>query len=268
MRGKRPVGGLANGPHRGVTSMESLCPVRFLADWLLFTDWLSRYRDRYGRPSTPSVSAPLFVGLARARFGLRMASPRITAACKRGLDGKNLPPRKGGARLYVMNGVAREAAQELGGWESPAVMESVYAKVRSGEAVPEMRPPVTKACNVLEVTSFAERLDRDVGLEGDDALGLLKGAAARIWRRRSYLLREFLAPEEVVPVRGKVLALMGRRVRPLNLSDSQRRVGLLRARDFRLTLMSFRKKEPASFLQARGKDAAVSSSPGKRSRQF
>ena len=157
------------------------CPMSLLADWLWPRDWLSRFRDRDGRFSAPPVSAPLFVGPARARFGLRMAASGNTAAWKTGLDCKNLSPRKGGARLYVMDGMAREATQELGGWKSPEVMDSVFSKVRSGEVVPEMRSAGAKACNLLEAASIVEDLGRDVGSESDDALGSLKGAAARIW---------------------------------------------------------------------------------------
>ena len=169
-------------------------------------------------------------------------------------------PRAKAARLYVMSSMAREAAQELGGWKSPAVTESVYTNVRPGEAVPEMRSAAAKACNVLEATSFVEALDRDVGSEGDDAMGLLRGATARIWRYRCITLREFLAPEIVIPIRDNFLLL--------NLSDSQWRAVLLRAREFRLALRSFRNKEPASLARVRATDAAVSSSPGKKSRQF
>ena len=180
-----------------------------------------------------------------------MAASGITAARKEGLDGKNLSPRKGGARLHVMTGMAREATQGLGGWKSPAIMESVCTEVRSGEVVPEMRSAVAKPCNALEVTSFVEDPYRDVGSESDDAFGLLMGAAARIWCYRFTSLREFLAPEIVIPIRDNFLALMGRRVRLLNLSDSQRRALLLRAREFRLALKSFRNKEPASLARVR-----------------
>ena len=177
-------------------------------------------------------------------------------------------PRAKAARLYVMNGMAREAAQELGGWKSPAVTESVYTNVRPGEAVPEMRSAAAKACNVLEATSFVAALDRDVGSESDDTLGLRKGAAARIRRYRFTTLREFLAPEIVIPARDNFLALMGRRARMPNLSDSQRRAVQFRARGFRLALWRFRSKEPASLPRVRAMDAAVPSSPGKKPRQF
>ena len=88
--------------------------MRHLADCLWFRDWASRFRDRDGRLSASPVSAPPSVGIPRARFGLRMAASGITAAWKKGLGSKKLPPRKGGARLYVMDGMAREVAQELG----------------------------------------------------------------------------------------------------------------------------------------------------------
>ena len=114
-----------------------------------------------------------------------------------------------------------------------------------------MRSAVAKACNLREVTSFVEDLDRDAGSESDGSLVSFKGAAARIWRYRFTTLREFLAPEIVVPARDNFLASMGRRVRLLNLSDSQRWAVLSRAREFRLALKSFRKKEPASLARAR-----------------
>ena len=75
-------------------------------------------------------------------------------------------------------------------------------------------------------------------------------------------------PEIVIPIRDNFLALMGRRVRLLNLSDSQRRAVLLGATESRLALKSFRNKEPASLERGRAMDPAVPSSPGKKSRQF
>ena len=65
--------------------------------------------------------APSSVGLSRARFGSGMAPSGVTVAWKKGLGGKDLSPRKGGARLYVANRMARGARRELGGWKSPAV---------------------------------------------------------------------------------------------------------------------------------------------------
>ena len=141
--------------------------------------------------------------------------------------------------------------------------------LRCGPAgvVPEMRSAVARACNASEVTSFVEDIGRDVGPEGDDTLGLLKGAAAQIWPHRFSALRQALVPEAVGPIRDNFLALMGRRVRLLNLSASQGRAALLRARDFRLALRSFRSTEPARLVRVRVRGASVSSFHGKRSRQ-
>ena len=90
-----------------------------------FRAWLVRNRDHAGRLAASGDNSPLFVGLARARFGFGLAASGVSASWKKGFDGKGLSPRKGGARFYVINGMAREATQELGGWEPPAVMEGV-----------------------------------------------------------------------------------------------------------------------------------------------
>ena len=98
-----------------------------------------------------------------------------------------------------------------------------------------------------------------------DTLGLLKGAAARIWLHRFCVLRDVLVLAVVAPVRVNFLALMGRRVGPLNLTDSQKRGILLWARDFRPALKGFRSKDSASLAQVREGDAVASSSPDKTS---
>ena len=85
------------------------------------------------------------MALACARSGLGMAPSGVSAARKKGFDGRSLSPREDGARMYVAKGMAREATQELGGWKSPAVMGSVYVKARSGEVAPEMRAALAKA---------------------------------------------------------------------------------------------------------------------------
>ena len=63
--------------------------------------------------------------------------------------------------MHIMNGMTREAAQELSGWKSPAVMKAVYNRTRLDEVLPEMRAAVAKACAKLDVTAFVEDLDRD-----------------------------------------------------------------------------------------------------------
>ena len=91
----------------------------------------------------------LFGGLARTRFGLGMGDSGMSAVWKEAFNGRNFSPRYGGARLYIMNGMTREATQELGGWKSPAVMENLYNKTRSEEVAPEMRAAVSAACAIL-----------------------------------------------------------------------------------------------------------------------
>ena len=204
--------------------------------------------------SASDEGAPLFVGLARARFGLGMAPSEMTAAWGKWFKGTNPSPRKGGARLFVVNGMAREPPQGLGGWTSPAVMEGLYAKARSEEVVPVLRSAGTKARAVLEVTSFVEDLDWDTCADGEEAPSSARGFAARIWFRRFCSLRESLVPVVLVPICDSFRALMGRRVRLLNLSDPQRREAL------------FCSSEPPMLIQTRGRNAALSSPPIERPR--
>ena len=127
----------------------------------------------------------------------------------------------------MVNGMARESTQELGGWKSPAFMGGVYTKARTEEVAPEMRSAVAKACAVLEVAPFVEDLDREVCAEGEEARGAATGAAAQKMFYRVCSFRESLVPVIVSPIRDIFWALMGRGVRLLNLSDSQKRTALL-----------------------------------------
>ena len=90
-------------------------PVRVTLDCFCFRSQLSRFWGREKRLSASPEVAPVSIGLARARFGSGMAPSGVTADWKKGIDGKNLSPRRSGARLHMMNGMAREATQELGG---------------------------------------------------------------------------------------------------------------------------------------------------------
>ena len=150
--------------------------------------------------------------------------------------------------------MAREPPQGLGGWTSPAVMEGFFAKARSEEVVPVLRSAGTKARAVLEVTSFVEDLDWDTCADGEEAPSSARGFAGRIWFRRFCSLCESLVPVVVVPICDSFRALMGRRVRLLNLSDPQRREAL------------FCSSEPPMLIQTRGRDAALSSPPIERPR--
>ena len=100
-----------------------------------------RYRDHAGRLAAAGDSSPLFVGLARARFGFGLAASGVSASRKKGFDGKGLLPRKGGARFYVVNGMAREATQELGRWKPPAAMEALKSRPLNSLYSPG-RPPL------------------------------------------------------------------------------------------------------------------------------
>ena len=94
-----------------------------------------------------------------------------------------------------------------------------------------------------------------------------KVAAARIWFRRFCSLRDSLAPVVVSPTCDIFWTLIGRRVRSLNLSDSQRRTVFLWARDFRSAVKVFRNSDPTSPAQTREGDTADSASPRRRPRR-
>ena len=183
-----------------------------------------------------------------------------------GFEGRSVSPRKGGARFYVANGMAREATQELGGWETPAVMEGVYPKVRSEEVVSEMRAAAAKACAGLEVERFVQDLGRDVCAEASEASGAEQGADARVWRRRFRSVRELLVPAAVLPARDDVRFLMGRRVRALKLPTRQKREVSSFGSSFRTALKLYRNVEPSKAAQARERGVAVSSAPCKIAR--
>ena len=99
-----------------------------------------------GRTSGPEGARPLFVGLACAPFVPGMAASGVTAAWKRALGGGALSAREGGARLYLMDGISREAKQELGALKTPGVMEGVYYKAKREGAAPGMRSATGRAC--------------------------------------------------------------------------------------------------------------------------
>ena len=251
-----------------LASWGGACPVRLVSEWLWFRAWLARNRDHSGRLATLMEDSPLFPGLARARFGLEIASFGASASWEKGFDGRGLFPRKGGARFYVVNGMAREATQELGGWKSPAVMEGVYTRARSEEVVPEMRAAVAKACAGLEVERFVEDLDRDVCVESSEALGAERGAEARVWRQRFRSVRDLLLPSVVLPIREDFWSLMGRRARALKLTTRQMREILSRGSSYRSELRRRRSEEPRSAARAKEREAAVRPAPNKQARHI
>ena len=117
------------------------CSVQLLSGWFWLRSWPKGHRDRVGRMSGAECSGALFVGLARARFGLGMAASGISAAWNETLERRTLPHRKSGTRLRRDTGI--------GGWRPPGVMEGAYNKAKSGEVVPEMRSAHSRACALL-----------------------------------------------------------------------------------------------------------------------
>ena len=61
----------------------------------------------------------------------------------------------GGTRVYITNGMAREATQELGGWKTPSVIGSAHDRANSKEAALEMRGAIgrTRANSELAAES-------------------------------------------------------------------------------------------------------------------
>ena len=206
------------------------------------------------------------VGLARARFGLGLAASGVTASWKKCFEGKSTSPRKGGARFYVVNQMPRETTQELGGWRSSAVMEEVYVRARSEEAVPEVREAAARACRSLEVERFVADLDREVCVDASEALGAETGVEARVWRQQFRSIRDLLAPAVVLPIREDFWNLMGRRVRALKLSTRQMREVLSRGTAFRADLKRYRDSDPQSVARTNKGEAAVSLASTKTSR--
>ena len=174
-----------------------------------------------------------------------------------------MSPRKGGARFYVVNGMPRETTQDLGGWKSPAVMEGVYVRARSEEAIPEMRDAVSRACKGLEVERFVTDLDREVCAGASEAMGAEAGAEARVWCHQFRSVRDLLVPAVVLPIRDDFWNLMGRRVRSLRLNTHQSREVLSWGSAFRADLKRYRDCNPQSVARANKREAAASEPPPK-----
>ena len=241
-------------------------PVRLVTGWLRFGAWLVRNRDRAGGLAASGDNSTLFVGLARARFGFSLAASGVSASWKKGFDGTGLSPRQGGARFYVARGMAREATQELGGWESPAVIEGVYTKARSKGVIPEMRSAVAKACAGLGVECFVRDLDHVVCAESSEFMAAEQGAEARVWRQRIGSVRDLLVPSGVLPVREDFWSLTGRRVKALNLPTHQMREVLSWGSSYRAELRRYRSEEPFKVARRRDRGLAARLAPEKGAR--
>ena len=189
-------------------------------------------------------------------FGLWMAASGMAASWKRGMEGRNLPPRKGGARLSSMDGMPREATQ--------AVMGSGRNKARLREAVPEMRSAIDKASTLSGAQSPVVDLGDDSCVDNEEAVGSDKGAAVRFWPRRFCALKEYLTPSIAVPIRDNFLGILGRRVRRLEMSDTQERSFLPRGTYFRAALKVQENANPEVLVQARDRGEAANSQKNKK----
>ena len=76
-----------------------------------------------------------------------------------------------------------------------------------------MRTAINRAHTLLGAQASVVDLDNDSGLRGEEAVSSDKGAAVRVWFHRFCTLKEFLAPSIVLPIRGNLLGILGRRVR-------------------------------------------------------
>ena len=156
---------------------------------------------------------PLFVGLARARFDLSMAAPGLSASRKKVLGGRNLSPRNGSTRLYLMNGMSREATQEFGGWETPGAIENEYTKDWSEEVEPEMRSAIKKAR-----ADVCGRFGRQFVPRQRGCCWFRKRGSRSCLVSSFCTLKAYLKPSIVLPIRDNFPGTLGRRVRRLGLS--------------------------------------------------
>ena len=145
-------------------------------------------------------------------------------------------------------------------------MEAVYNKTRTEEVSPEAQAAVAQACAVLGVTSFVADLDGDVCPDGGEFLGPDEGSRERVWFHCFCTLEESLVPTAVLPIRENFWSLMGRRVRPLSLSDSQERALLSWGADFRVALRAYRISDPQSAMHRRNRGAAAEAGVARRPR--
>ena len=94
-----------------------------------------------------------------------------------------MSPRKGGARVYLMNGMSREATQGRGGLKPPGDMDGVFIQAKSKEAVWEMCAVIFRVCARYGIEPFVTDLDHDVSLSDECLVGLERRSYARAWYR-------------------------------------------------------------------------------------
>ena len=139
---------------------------------------------------------PLLMGWVRAKFGIGLASAGIAAFRKKVMNGRLVPPRKGGARLHRTSGMSHEATQEMGGWRLWEVMAKVYPKARPGEVATKMWAALKSASDGPKDDQFAQELGESVTLMNENGVGLAvfvhRGLSCGwpiFWKLRSLLSR-------------------------------------------------------------------------------
>ena len=80
-----------------------------------------------------------------------MAASAVNVAPTKCLDGRTASLRGRGARFSIMDGMSRDAAEELCSWEPAEVMEWAYSTARPEEVAPEVRADLHRATAWLEV---------------------------------------------------------------------------------------------------------------------
>ena len=249
--------------------METLgaaCSAKLLSGWLWPRSWSRQHRDHAGHLSGAYENLPFFVCRAGAEFGLEMAACGITASWEKVLGGRVFLPRKGGTRMYIMHGMSREASQELGGWQTPGVMDCVFNETKSEGAAPEIRGAIGLACALLAVETCVRDLYWNAPLADGCVLGSDRAACTNACFPRFSSLEDHLAPSVALPIRGNFISFPRRRVRAPGLSDTQQRVILLRGVDHRAALREARTSDSEAAVRARDRDATLGDGSSKMSR--
>ena len=127
-----------------------------------------------------------------------------------------------------------------------------------------MRPAINKACTLLDVQACVVDLDDDSCVDGEAAVVSYGGAAVRALFRRFCALKEKLTPSIAHPIRYNFLGILGRRVRRLEMSDTQERSFLPRGTYFRAALKVQENANPEVLVQARDRGEAANSQKNKK----
>ena len=197
-----------------------------------------------------------------------MAPVGVAAAWGTSLEGRCVSPRKGGARLFLTNGMAREATRELGGWRPQGVTERVDNKTCSEEVAPEMGVASDWECATLSVEEFVKDLELEVSRD-DEVVDTPRSRYLRIRFRGFRTPKGYLVPGAAQPTCSNFLGGMGQRVRPSGLSEMRKRAVLRWGTEYRALSRRHRETEEAAAAFTSERDSvrrnhhgAQSQSPG------